>query len=74
LLQGNIFPSGVLDTLLLTPVGLSSDPLQVPEPGSLAVMALAMAAFAGQSIREHRRRRGHAPKPAPAALVVKRDL
>jgi PEP-CTERM motif-containing protein len=57
--QGNAFPSGVEDTLLLTPVGVSADPLQVPapEPGSLAVMALAMAGFAAHRIRERRRRR-----------------
>ena len=34
LLQGYLFPSGVLDTLLLTPVGVSSDPLQVPVAGA----------------------------------------
>ncbi len=44
-------------TLLLTPDGVSSDPiiLSTPEPGSWAVMALAMAAFAAHRIRERRR-------------------
>jgi MYXO-CTERM domain-containing protein len=40
------------DLLLLTPIGISS----VPEPGSWAVMALAMAAFAAHRVRERRRR------------------
>ncbi|MGP0067099.1 MAG: hypothetical protein ACLQGP_26335 [Isosphaeraceae bacterium] len=45
------------DTLLLTPDGVSSDPIvaSTPEPGSWAVMALAMAAFAAHRIRESRR-------------------
>jgi hypothetical protein len=44
-------------TVLLTPDGVSSDPLPLatPEPGSLAVMALAMAALAAQRVRQHRR-------------------
>lgn len=46
-------------TLLLTPAGVTSDPhlVPAPEPGSLAVMALAMAAFAARGIGERRRRR-----------------
>jgi hypothetical protein len=52
-------PSGwTQDTLLLTPDGVSSDPiiLSAPEPGSWAVMALAVAAFAAHRARESRRR------------------
>jgi hypothetical protein len=47
------------DTLLLTPDGVSSDPipLATPEPGSLAVMALAMAAFVARRVRKTRRER-----------------
>ena len=39
--------------LLLTPDGVSSDPIvmSTPEPGSWAVMALAMAAFAAHRAR-----------------------
>src|SRR5262249_26233510 len=46
-------------TVLLTPDGVSSDPipLATPEPSSLAVMALAVAAFALHRAQEHRRRR-----------------
>jgi MYXO-CTERM domain-containing protein len=40
------------DLLLLTPIGISS----VPEPGSWAVMAMALAAFAAHRLRERRRR------------------
>jgi hypothetical protein len=42
--------------LQLTADGVSSDPiaLATPEPGSLAVMALAMAVFAVHRIRERR--------------------
>ena len=45
-------------TLLLTPAGVTSDPipLATPEPGSLAVMAVAMAGLAVHRIRERRRR------------------
>ena len=39
------------DLLLLSPAGVSSDPINTPEPGSLAVMALAFAAFAIQRAR-----------------------
>jgi hypothetical protein len=48
---------GPVQALLLTPAGVSSDPLAVPapEPGSLAVMAMAMAAFALKAIRRRRR-------------------
>jgi hypothetical protein len=44
------------DLLLLTPAGLSSDPIPMnaPEPGSLAVMALAVAAFALHRVRRPR--------------------
>jgi hypothetical protein len=45
-----------VQTLLLTPVGMPGDPVPAPEPGSLAVMALAVAAFAATRIRESRRR------------------
>ncbi len=47
----------IQDTLLLTPDGVSSDPiiLSAPEPGSWAVMALAVAAFAMHRTRERRR-------------------
>jgi hypothetical protein len=34
------------DLLLLTPAGVSTDPINTPEPGSTAVVAMAMAAFA----------------------------
>ncbi len=46
--------------LLLTPAGVSLDPLvmNAPEPGSLAVMALAAAGFAAIRIRGRRRRPG----------------
>jgi MYXO-CTERM domain-containing protein len=52
-------PSGwTQDTLLLTPDGVSSDPiiLSAPEPSSWAVMVLAVAAFAAHRMRERRRR------------------
>jgi len=44
--------------LLLTPSGVTSDPLPMaaPEPGAWVVMALAMAGFAAHRIRERRRR------------------
>jgi hypothetical protein len=42
------------DLLLLTPAGVSPDPINTPEPGSLAVMALAMAAFAVPRARGRR--------------------
>jgi hypothetical protein len=44
-------------TLLLTPAGVSFEPLSVPapEPGSVTVMALAMAAFALYRIRDRRK-------------------
>lgn len=47
--------------LLLTPAGVSSDPIvmNAPEPGSLAVMALAAAGFAIVRIRGRRRRPGN---------------
>ncbi len=43
--------------LLLTPNGLSASPLEVPapEPGTLAVMLLAIAGFAAHRVRERRR-------------------
>jgi hypothetical protein len=46
------------DTLLLTPSGVTSDPiiLSTPEPGSWAVMAIAVAAFAAHRARGRRRR------------------
>jgi hypothetical protein len=52
------FSYGPDHTVLLTPDGVSSDPipLATPEPGSLAVMTLAMAAFAVHRARERRRR------------------
>jgi hypothetical protein len=41
------------DLLLLTPAGVSTGPIaSAPEPGSLAVMALAMAAFAAHRARK----------------------
>ncbi len=40
------------DLLLLTPIGISS----VPEPGTWAVMAMALAAFAAHRVREGQRR------------------
>lgn len=43
-------------TLLLTPSGVPGNPIPAPEPGSFAVMALAVAAFAVRHVREHRRR------------------
>lgn len=45
-----------IHTLLLTPDGVSSAPLesQVPEPGTLAVMILAIAGFAAHRLRERR--------------------
>ncbi len=46
-------------TFLLTPAGVTSEPLAapVPEPGSAAVMALVMAAFAVHRIHDRRSRR-----------------
>jgi hypothetical protein len=51
-------PTSVESTLLLTPAGVTSEPLSVPapEPGALAVMALAAAGFAGHRLRERRNR------------------
>jgi hypothetical protein len=48
LLEASPVAGGPEQTLLLTPAGVSSDPLAVPapEPGSFAVMAMAMAALA----------------------------
>jgi hypothetical protein len=45
--------------LLLTPTGLSPDPLEVPapEPGTLAIAVLAIAGVAAHQLRERRRRR-----------------
>ena len=42
------------DLLLLTPAGVSSDPIAMnaPEPGSLAVMAMALVAFAAHRARK----------------------
>ncbi len=57
LLQASEWPTGALDTLLLTPAGQSVSEAPVPEPGSIAVMVLAMAAFAAQRAAERRRRR-----------------
>jgi hypothetical protein len=59
LVEASPVAGGPEQSLLLTPAGVSSDPLAVPapEPGSFAVMALAMAAFALNGIRESRRRR-----------------
>jgi hypothetical protein len=51
LLHGTEWPSGAQDTLLLTPIGQSVDEIPVPEPPSIAVTLLAMAAFAAQRIR-----------------------
>jgi hypothetical protein len=47
--------------LLLTPQGVPLDPINVPEPSSLAVMALAMAGFA---LRAAGFRAGSSPTPA----------
>jgi hypothetical protein len=54
LLQASEWPTGAMDTLLLTPTSVSEAP--VPEPGSIAVMVLAMAAFAAHRAAERRRR------------------
>ena len=45
--------------LLLTPTGLSPDPFEVPapEPGTLAIAAMAIAGVAAHELRERRRRR-----------------
>ncbi len=59
LLQATPYPGSTVQgeqTLLLTPTDLPGDPVPAPEPGSLAVMALAAAAFAWHRIRERRRR------------------
>ena len=47
------------DLLLLTPAGVSSDPIimNAPEPGSWAVMAMALAACAAHRARECRGRK-----------------
>jgi len=52
-------------TLLLTPEGVSSEPLllPVPEPGTLAVMLLAIAGFVSHRLRERRRHSQPPPKP-----------
>jgi len=44
--------------LLLTPTGLSADPLEVPapEPGTLAIAVLAIAGVVAHQLRERRRR------------------
>jgi hypothetical protein len=57
LLEADPVSDGPEQTLLLTPDGVSSDPiiLSAPEPGSWAVMALAVAAFAAHRARERRR-------------------
>ena len=57
LVQGTSWPSGARDTLLLTPVGLPVSEVPAPEPGSLAVMALAAAAFAAHRVRDRYRKR-----------------
>jgi hypothetical protein len=59
LVEASPVAGGPEQALLLTPAGVSSDPLAVPapEPGSFAVMMLAMATFAWKGIRERRRRR-----------------
>ena len=57
LLQASEWPTGAQDTLLLTPAGQSVSEAPVPEPRSIAVMVLAMAAFAAQRAAERRRRR-----------------
>ena len=44
------------DFLLLTPAGLSPDPLPIPEPSTLAVMTLAVAAFGIHRTLERRQR------------------
>jgi hypothetical protein len=43
--------------LLITPAGLSSEPIEVPapEPGTLAIMLMALASFAVRRVRERRR-------------------
>jgi hypothetical protein len=61
LLSAGRFPptNGATETnLLLTPDGLSPLPLEVPapEPGTLAVMLLAITGFAAHRLRERRRR------------------
>jgi MYXO-CTERM domain-containing protein len=45
------------DNILLTPIGVSSDPLEVPapEPGTLAMALLAIAGFAAHRLHERRR-------------------
>jgi hypothetical protein len=57
LLRAIEWPTGAQDTLLLTPVGQPVLEAPVPEPGSIAVMLLAMAAFAAQRAAERSRRR-----------------
>ena len=60
LVQGSPVPGSgyqTEQTLLLTPAGLPINFTPVPEPGSLAVMALAIAAFAAHRLRDHRRRK-----------------
>ena len=54
LVEASPVAGGPEQALLLTPAGVSSDPLAVPapEPGSFAVMALAIAAFALKGICE----------------------
>jgi len=67
LLEGQPAASGGSDhALLLTPDGVSPDPLTVaPEPGGWAVMALAAAAFALQQHRQHRAGRTQAKLAEP---------
>jgi hypothetical protein len=57
LLRVGVFPGKTFDTLLLTPEGVSSDPLPLstPEPGTLAIWGLVSGVVA---VRLARRRTG----------------
>jgi hypothetical protein len=48
------------DLLLLTPAGVSSNPLPAaaPEPSSWVVMTIGVAGFAAHGLRKHQPRRG----------------
>jgi hypothetical protein len=58
LLEATPVNGGPEHALLLTPDGVTSDPIimSTPEPGSWAAMTLAVAAFAAHRARERRRR------------------